>query len=543
MLETKKKRLTTSLAVDEKGRKVIWISFPYNLNMITEIRELPGRKYHADFKSWSVPVHSANVNKLKELGFSIDENIIRYLERKEDKEHPIIKGEITGLKGKLFPFQKKGVAFLERKNGRALIADEMGLGKTVQALAWIQLHPEKRPVIIIMPASVKLNWAKEALLWMTKPKIEILQGKTPWKITGNVLLINYDVLNKDWVLALRKVNPQVLITDECHYYKNNKANRTKMVKLLAKNIPHVIALSGTPILSRPVEAYNAIKIIDPTLFPFYSQYAEDYCGREWTPYGFNDSGCSNTEQLHNILKDTIMIRRLKADVLPDLPPKVLSFVPIQITNEDTYRGAEADFIAFVRKTKGDEAARRALNAKAFAEIEGLKQLSMQGKLKEVINWIKNFLEIGEEKLVVFAIHRFVIQALMEEFKDVAVKVDGSVSTINRQKAKELFQIDPKIRLFIGNIKAAGEGLTLTAASNATILELPWTPGALVQAEDRIHRITQTKSVTIHYLLASNTIEENIANLLDSKRKTLDAVLDGKETSEDSLLYELMKMYE
>ncbi len=542
MPETKKKRLTTSLAVDDKGKKVIWITFPYDLDLIFAIRELPGRRYHSAFKSWSVPVHTENVNKLKELGFTIDENILKYLERKEDKENPIVKGEIQGLKGKLYPFQRKGVAFLEQKNGRALIADEMGLGKTVQALTWLQIHPEKRPAIIVMPASLKLNWAKEALIWLTKPKIEIVQGKTPWKIKGDIILINYDILNKEWIRELKRIEPQVLITDECHYYKNNKAIRTKMIKLLAKDTPHMIALSGTPILNRPHEIYNAINIIDPTIFPYYTQFAERYCNRQWTPYGVDDSGSSNTGELHNILKDTVMIRRLKADVLSDLPPKVLSFVPIQITNRVTYRGAEADFIAFVRETKGHEAAARASNAKAFAEIEGLKQLSMKGKLKHSIDWIKDFLDGSDKKLVVFAIHRFVIDELMDNFKNIAVKIDGSVSITNRQKAVEDFQKNPNIRLFVGNIKAAGVGLTLTAASDVVILELPWTPGELVQAEDRVHRIGQRGSVNVYYLLAADTIEEKIAKLLDKKKQTSDAILDGKITEKDSLLIEIMKMY-
>lgn len=542
MLETKN-RLTTSLAVDEEGNKVIWISFPYDLEMIMNVRKLPGRKYHPDFKCWSAPIHRENLRQLREWDFSIDPRLENYIHKQEEKDTPIVRAKIPGLRGKLYPFQKKGVAFIERKDGRALIADEMGLGKTVQALAWLQLHPEKRPAIVICPASVKLGWVREALTWMTHPNVEVLIGKTPWKTRGDVIVMNYDILSKDWIVQLRKINPQVLITDECHYFKNNSANRTKMVKLLAKNIPHIIALSGTPILSRPSEAYNAIRLIAPKIFPSYADFADEYCNRKPTPFGWDDSGSSNTDKLHSILVDTIMLRRLKADVLKELPPKQLSYVPILINNEYAYRAAEADFIGYIEETKGDKAARRAERAKQFAEIEGLKQLSMKGKLKEAIHWIREFLEVGEEKLVVFAIHKFVIDALMEEFKDIAVKVDGSVSTSKREKAKNDFQNNPAIRLFVGNIKAAGVGLTLTAASNAVILELPWTPGDLTQAEDRIHRITQSKSVTIHYLLASNTIEEKLSALLDEKRKTLDAVLDGKETSKESLLEELMKMYE
>jgi SWI/SNF-related matrix-associated actin-dependent regulator 1 of chromatin subfamily A len=548
-----KNRLTASLAVDDQGNKVIWISFPYDLHLLFKIRELPGRKYHPEFKCWSTPVLSDIVIQLKEWGFFIDEHLTKYLERKQIVEHPISTKGIPGLKGKLYPFQKKGVIFIEQKKGRALIADEMGLGKTIQALAWLQLHPEKRPAIIVCPAVVKLGWVNEALTWMNKPKIEILMGKTPWPTHGGIIIVNYDIIsamieiNKKkrypWVEMLKKRKPQVLITDECHYYKSNSANRTKAIKSLAKGIPHVIALSGTPILNRPIEIYNAIKMIDPTLFPDWNQYTKRYCNRKNTGFGWDVSGHSNTDELHRMLKESIMIRRLKVDVLPDLPSKVLSLVPVQITNEDTYRAAEADFIAFVQATKGKEAARRASNAKAFAEIEGLKQLCMNGKLEQSIAWIKNFLEVTEEKLVVFAVHRFVIDALMNEFKNIAVKIDGSVSMTDRQKSVEDFQKNDNIRLFIGNIKAAGVGITLTAASKVVFLELPWTPGELVQAEDRVHRIGQKESVTIYYLLASDTIEEKIARLLDSKKQVLDSVLDGKDSDQETLFKELMKMYE
>jgi len=171
----------------------------------------------------------------------------------------------------------------------------------------------------------------------------------------------------------------------------------------------------------------------------------------------------------------------------------------------------------------------------------LKQLAVKGKMKNVNEWINDFLET-DEKLVVFCTHKFVIEALMEEFKEIAVKVDGSVSLLNRQKAVDGFQTNDKIRLFVGN-EAAEEGLTLTAASNLVHLELPWSPKTIDQRNDRCHRMTQKNSVMIYYLLAANTIEEKIAKLLDSKRKVVDAILDGIETEQASLLSELMKIYE
>ena len=529
-----------TLAKNQQGEKVIQIEFPYDVETLTNIRTLPGRKWHAEQKCWSAPIFPETIKQLEEWGFTLDDTLLETLSTKKKEEKANVAKVPLKLKGNLYPFQMEGVAFIERNNGRALVADEMGLGKTVQALAWIEAHPKKRPVIIVVPASLKLNWAKEALTWLTKPNLEILMGTTPWKVTGDIIIINYDVLPA-WVETLKRKRPQVLITDECHYYKSNKALRTKAVKKLGKGIPHVIALSGTPIVNKPIEAYNALRLIRPEIFSSSQYYIQRYCDPKWNGFGLDTSGASHTQELHELLTGTVMIRRLKRDVLPQLPPKVRSFVPVQLHNRGEYRDAEEDFIGFLRETKGAEAARRASNAEALAKIEALKQLSVQGKLAESIDWISDFLENGE-KLVVFAVHRFVIDALMEKFSKIAVKIDGSVSLSERNKAVEAFQGNDKIRLFVGNIKAAGVGLTLTASSNVVFLELPWTPGDLSQAEDRCHRIGQKDSVNIYFLLAPDTIEERLAHILDSKRKVLDAVLDGEITAQESLLTELIKGY-
>ncbi len=550
-------------------RQVIKILFPFNFNDLDHIRSLPDRKYHSDGKYWIAELCVQTVESLKEWKFKLDPKLLTFLEKTRLHISQVDEIEVPGLRGTLYPFQKKGVAFVEAKQGRALIADEMGLGKTIQTLAWLQLHPELRPVVIVVPASLKLNWEREIMNWMTDwGRIEILHGTKPGIFTkdklnkASIIIINYDILpNKykkiknpltgkiklieikgtGWVDYLLDIDPKVLITDECHYYKNDNTNRTRGIKKLGKSIDHVIALSGTPIVNRPIEIYNAIRLIDQTIMPSRWKFAEQYCGLVHDGYGWDFSGATNTQELHEKLTNTIMIRRKKVDVLPDLPEKTRSFIPMELENEEEYCKAERDFIAFVRKEKGREAAERASNAQALAEIEGLKQLAVRGKLKHAVDWIRDFLEV-DEKLVVFATHKFVIDTLMLAFVNKAVKVDGSVTGVNRQKAVDDFQKDLNVRLFVGNIKAAGIGITLTAASNVAFLELPWTPGEVTQAEDRVHRIGQRNSVNIHYLLASNTIEERVARLIDKKRKVLDAVLDGVETEEESLLTELMNEY-
>lgn len=533
---------TVELVENQKtGEPFLKIIFPFDMNDLALVKSISGRRYHDEgtSKYWTAPASKPAIQALKDAGFVLDENTKILLSGKQFKVKTFT--EIKGLKKELYPYQKEGVASIEDHAGRILLGDEMGLGKTPQTLAWLQLHPELRPAIVVCPASLKLNWQQEAFMWMENPKTQILSGTKPnIPLVGEILIINYDIL-PDWLKVLQRIKPKVVIFDESHLLKNSSAQRTKAAKKLAKQIPHIIAISGTPIINRPIELYNAIQMIDPTIFPEFWRYAQKYCGAKHNGFGWDFNGATNTIELNGILKSTLMIRRMKSDVLKDLPDKRYCFVPMELSNSRDYRKAENDFITYIKETKGNKAAEKAKGAEVLTQIETLKQLAVAGSLSNSIDWIENFLE-SDGKLVVFADHKFVIDALRKAFPDVSVKLDGSTAMSDRQKAVTEFQNNPAIRLFIGNIKAAGIGLTLTAASNVAILEFPWSPGILDQAIDRVHRIGQKESVTAYYLLAQGTIVEKIAKLLDSKRKVLDAVLDGKITEESSLLSELINEY-
>ena len=551
------------------GELAIKIKFPYSPEIVKQVKTIPDRHYEPNKKYWHCPLSIEAVEKLKKFEFQLDDKLKKYHQKFQKNKISIDKLpeiEIPGLKMELFPFQKQGVAFIEKCNGRVLIADEMGLGKTVQALAWLQLHPELRPVIIVVPASLKLNWAKEINMWMdvVSNKIEIISRKQPIylnKYTRDIFIINYNVLpnkykkyktedgkkyyeelpNTGWVDFLIKINSKILILDESHYIKNPNSFRSMGIEKLAETIPHIIALTGTPITSRPIEIHNQVKVINKKIFPTRWVFGKKYCNAKHNGYGWDFTGASHTDELHEKLLNTIMIRRKKQDVLQDLPEKIRSFVPIELENEKEYQNAEINFIEWIRNNVNEAAAERASNAAQLIKIETLKQIAVKGKLKGIINWIDDFLESGE-KLIVFALHKFIIDALIKIYKNKAVKIDGSVSIINRQRAIDLFQNDKNIELFIGNMQAAGTGITLTSASNVLIIEFPWTPGELDQGEDRPHRIGQKNAVNIYYLIAKNTIEERIAKLLDKKRKVLDSVLDEKITEQESLLTELIRLY-
>lgn len=436
----------------------------------------------------------------------------------------------------MFPFQKAGLEFVEATGGNALIADQMGLGKTIQALSYIAAHPEHRPVIIVCPASLKVNWEREAHAWLeTADEIEIVKSGKVKPLTGDIIIINYDIMKK-WLPALKEYTPQILIFDESHSVKNQKSARSKAAMELAEVVPHKILLTGTPVLNRPAELWNQLRIIDPFKYPDTSffQWHKRYTNATKNRYGWDFSGASNLEELAKTLKP-IMIRRTKDQVLPELPEKQRSSIFIPIDNKKEYQTAERDLQEWLAEQEGLEPSKRVSSVEHLARIEYLRQIAVKGKLKQSKDWIRTFLE-GGEKLVVFATHKKIISALMEEFKPCAVKIDGSVSTENRQAAVDAFQTDDSVKLFIGNIKAAGVGLTLTAASNVAFLELPWTPADLEQAEDRCHRIGQKNAVNITYLLAQKTIDTTMAAMVEKKRGIISQITDDKK----SLGFELFK---
>jgi SWI/SNF-related matrix-associated actin-dependent regulator 1 of chromatin subfamily A len=573
MLNNKDDAMARTKIAKLHGNDQIQIRFPFDWKLLGDIKaKVNGRKFNPKDKYWYAPYSLENVKVLKELGFPFDEALQQKAGNKEKGETDKIediKPIDVHLKRELFTYQKTGLGFLEARKGRALLADEMGLGKTMQALAYMQLRNELRPALIICPASLKYNWKKE--IEMTLPErnnILVCNGATPDTkalSAAEIIIINYDILPA-WTDALESISIQLIIADEAHYFKNNKAKRTKAVKLLAKQAPHFIALTGTPIVNRPIEIYNALKIISPQVAGNFMDFARRYCDAKHNGYGWDFNGSSNTQELHEKLQNRVMIRRVKKDVLKDLPDKVYSTIEMPLNNQKEYTQAEANLVDFVKnqtevelqikleESLGKEMAgmvnvdneklealkqERASKINILSEIEILKQLAVKGKLDGCMNWIQDAIENGE-KLVVFGVHKFVIDTLMKRFGKMAVKIDGSVSQQARHKAVEEFQNNDNVRLFIGNIQAAGTGLTLTAASKVAFLELPWTPGELQQAIDRLHRIGQKNTVNVYYLLAYATIEEKIAKLLHDKMSVLNAVLDGKQSSSANILNTLIE---
>jgi SWI/SNF-related matrix-associated actin-dependent regulator 1 of chromatin subfamily A len=519
--------------------KTFCVEFTYSPETVAQVRRLPpGRRWVPEIHAWTCPASVDALKQLREWQFETKPDVIKWEQDWFKPAKPAVRliDDIPGLKRPLYPFQAEGVGFIEDRGGRVLIGDEMGLGKTVQALAWLQHKGNPAlPAVVVCPASLKGNWERECREWTTLTPCVLSGTKATvppcYERRDVVYIVNYDILHY-WMKILNRVCSTVIL-DECHFIKNMKAQRTKATKAFCKGKKHVIALSGTPIVNRPIEFFTTLNMLAPDTFNRYWDYAQRYCDAKHNGYGWDLSGASNVEELHQRLDRNVMIRRLKADVLKDLPEKTRTVVPLALNgNEGTYISALREALGAWQDEKPDP-------LRDITQISTLRQAAIEAKFPLVFEWLDNFLETGR-KIVVFDIHHKTTDRLMEKYGKIAVALDGRVDSRLRSKVVERFQTDPKVQMLIGNVQVAGTGFTMTAAQDAVFLEYPWTPGELSQSEDRIHRIGQKGAANIYYLVAQNTLEEDIIQLIEEKRKVLNGVLDGVYDESTSILAELTK---
>lgn len=500
-------------------------------------RGLPLDPWNADhldafLSEHGIPVVGAAVEAVRDLRAE-HEAAAEAVARSRATEGDPLPEVAARLGGTLQPFQWAGVRYaLETR--RCFISDEQGLGKTVQALAALEAD-DAFPAIVICPASLKLNWEREARRWLPHRTVGVIEGRGAIAPKDDITILNYEIVAAHR-RALALGGPKALVVDESHYCKNPQAKRTHAVRRLAEAIPPHglrLALSGTPVLNHAEELVSQLRVLGRLEeFGSGARFARQF------------GGDFSEERLHWHLRRHCFVRRLKREVLPQLPDKRRVVVSMPLDNEREYRLAEQSVIDWLREQPLDLAEldakiARTLRAERLAQLGTLQRLAGKGKLEASLAWIHDFLASGEP-LVVFARHREIQDALVERFPD-AAHLLGRDGAEARDAAVRAFQQPDGPQLIVCATRVAAQGITLTRASNVAFLELEWTPALHDQAEDRVHRIGQRDAVTAWYLLAARTIDETMSELLARKREIVAAVTDGEAGDETSVLSGVLKV--
>jgi SWI/SNF-related matrix-associated actin-dependent regulator 1 of chromatin subfamily A len=482
--------------------------------------------------------------------------------------------EIDRFAFKLKPYQADGVAHLERWDGNALIGDEPGLGKTAQVMAYA-FKNRRFPMCAILPKTLLLNWRREITLMLGSQLKVLIVGFVPSKRREaelkrqyphvsysktpqpgfDVTLINYDIVARNQE-ALEHVGYDYVVVDESHKIKNAKAQRTQAIlrlvtgreevkgkrnewRVLHDGVKSVTFCTGTPIVNRPAELWTTVSTIAdwvPTFTNFF-KFATRYCNAHKTRFGWDFNGHSNEAELNQLLTETIMIRRLKAEVLKELPAKTFVTVPLEFDRK------EYDAVAAAFEGRGDwkqgmqklvqYGGNPAKSDEAIVAINKCREIAGYAKLTSAIEWILDYVEEGR-KLVVFAHHQKMVDQITAAMKVAGVGVRmirGGVGLEERAQAAQDFQTLPDVKVIVLNIASAGFGITLTAASACAFVQLPWSPSDLIQAADRVHRIGQQDNVTVYNLVAEGTVEEQIGDMIMEKAEVANNVIDGGANQE------------
>ena len=445
---------------------------------------------------------------------------------------------------KAFNHQEDGIKFLIN-NKKCILADDMGLGKTYQSIV-AALESGSERVLIICPSSLKINWKREVENFCDD--VSIISG-TYWH-PSRFTIINYDILKnfhtvkergkeyEDWELRkeLLEFNPDLIILDEAHYIKNHKSIRGQIIKDISKtfNNSRVWLLTGTPIANRPMDYYNLLSIIDSPVANNWVHYAKTYCAgmrfKKGGKFVWVTKGASNLDELSTKTKRTIL-RRKKDEVL-DLPEKLITPVYLELQNVGGYENVWNDYLN-KRKLDG----KKGNPAKDLVETTLLRTFIAMETVPYTIEKTEEALELNK-KVIIFCNFNDEMDAFVRHFGKKAVCVRGGMSDKQKQNSVDKFQEDDTCMVFIGQIKAAGVGLTLTKAEIVIMNSLDWVPGNHEQAEDRAYRIGQKETVNIYYMLIDDTIDTLIWSILNNKKKVIGTIM-----GEDEIINEFINKIE
>lgn len=542
--------------------EMIAIRVPYERVIVKAVKQIPAVSWNAKKHQWQAPVSSVlNVIEWAEkfdittepdvaaLSNEVTKRMNEFIDASRAVDAQV---DIPALRGELLPYQKAGVLYASSAK-RTFIADDMGLGKTLQSIATVEYVMDSYPCVVVCPPSLVLNWVSEWNKWLPERRVSAVTNRKDFPERGSydVVVVGYSNI-AHW--EKRLAGHRAYIFDESHYAKTPTAQRTKAAVKMAKSAHKdglVLCLTGTPVTNRPNEYASQLEILGRLkdfggLWGFYRRYCAAYQDNfgQW-----NISGHSHLDELNERLRGTCYIRRTKDQVLSELPPVIHSKLLVEgsSTAMKEYVKAEKDILLYIAERarqlaleQGKPSYGAAIAAMIRAEanehlvrLSVLRKLAAKAKMEIAEEWINARIENGK-KVVVAAHHRDVVDELARKYGNLRIQGGMAVEEVEENKRRFQTESVEDAPVIVLSIQAAKTGHTLTAAEECLFVELPWTPADVDQTYSRLHRIGQKGSVTATYMLTSNTIDEEIYEIIEKKRSVVDAAVDGGEVDNSDL---------
>ena len=501
----------------------------YFAPLIDTLKTIPSRSYDMKTKTWHFLLNDYENLMEKLINFKADiqvtglpMKVLQIFRKNDTSNNAVANTDLSDIDPQLveslMPFQREGVCFGISKNGRCMIADDMGLGKTIQALGIAHYFRKDWPLLIVVQSSVRYQWSEAIYKFLPSVPTHYVKHFTNGKDFINdckIVITSYDLLGRS-VDTIERRGFGFVILDESHSVKSEKTARYKAARRIVSQACHVILLSGTPALSRPIELYSQINLVMPN-FMSCQDYGVRYCAGEMTSYGWDFQGSSNMQELQLLLKRTCVIRRLKNDVLNQLPSKRREVIML---DPDLIKAGTKEMIKISETLQ-----RQALNGiEKHNTILQYYNESAFAKQKAACDYVSKIFK-RRQKCLVFAHHATVLDAICETALSENIKhirIDGKTNPERRKDLVDKFQNCDDYVAAVLSITAANMGITLTAAQLVIFAELFWNPGVLCQAEDRVHRIGQNDNVVIQYLVAKHTADDYLWPLIQRKMNVLNA---------------------
>lgn len=526
--------------------KTINFVFDFDHAIVNRIKNSDyNSRFNPELKEWIVPVNDyskvAIKSIIKEFGFKqiekVEEEDVNVSYEQSEVDYAYLKGlsdaKDFGYEPRKYQLEALGFAL---DKGSIINGDDVGLGKTFESIMYAEVS-NSFPCLVVVPASVKYNWAEK---WneITKGKREVAviesretkTRKNNW--SADVVIINYDIIGKKQGRGATLRFPELknkwemIIFDEAHFLKEKTSIRSKAAKMLCKDITNIQMLTGTAIMSKPVEIWNLLVLAkrEKQIASDWMQFVTRYCGGYRGKFGWVTDGATNTIELNRKLRNVCYIRREKRDVLEELPSVTKQVIQMPITNLTKIKRATNDLISFIAETKGDESAEKAQEAEHLVALQTLRKLAIEGKMKSIEGYLKDW-KLTEKKLVVFGIHREELEYLSTKFG--CMLIAGGVDSKKKLQIVKDFQENDDIFLF-ANMQSAGTGVDglQNVCSNMLIIELPWRPADLTQTIGRLDRSGQSEAVTVSFMLNDQTIDEQMWEMLTDKEQIAEAVNKG-----------------